>query len=269
MSKTARDTCEDILRENIRYNTEHEISPSENAVAERLLSRGDELADVYDELHEKLLRRPHALWQFMGMLLSAQAIWSPERIAEARSARDALKEINGKIEQHARALAELLKRRTQLHNTSGFSSDTLYHICDVIDAAGQGNGHYRSFLREPLQRLQGQFDLKYWPELSACLLVVAEDAADADVEATDPLTEAATTSSRPSTSDSVRMFLAYIEDCRGDYDGGLPRDFRVSDKSMATMMNVLLELPPERLLAAEYIKNLRQKLREGKRRTST
>lgn len=266
MSKTARDTCESILRENIRYNIENEILPSANVIAERLLSRGDELTGMYDEVYEKLHRRPHALRQFLGMLLTAQTFWNPERIAEARVARDALKEINGKIEQHARALAELLERRTQLHNTSGFSSDTLYHICDVIDAAGQGNGHYRSFLRAPLQRLQGQFDLKYWPELSDCLLVIAEDAADADVEATDPLTEAATTSSRPSPSDSVRMLLACIEDCRGDYDGWLPRDFRVSDKHMATIMNVLLDLPSEKLLSAEYIKNLRKKVREAEKK---
>lgn len=261
MNKTARETCEDILRESIRYNTENEILPSECAVAKHLLARGEELAEAYDELHEKLHRRPHALQQFLGMLLSAQAFWSPDKIAEARSERAALEEVNAKIERQARALAELLDERTQLHNSSAFSSDTLYHIRDVIDLANEDNGYYRTFLREPLMALCGQYDLKYWPELSRCLLVIANDAANAKPEATDPLTDAATSSNRPSISDSVMAFLAYIEDCRGEYDGGLPRKFQVSDKNMATLMNVLLDLPVERLLTAEYIKGRRQKAR--------
>lgn len=203
MSKTAREICEDILRENTRYNIQHEILPSENAVAEHLLAHGDELTDVYEELHEKLHRRPHALQQFMGMLLSAQAHWSRNEIAKARRERDALEKVNIMIEEQARTQAALLEQRTGLHNTSGFSSGKLYHIRDAIEQANEGNGHYRTFLREPLLDLCGRYDLKYWPELSRCLLAIANDAANAKLEPTDPLTGAATFSNRPSTSDSV------------------------------------------------------------------
>lgn len=263
MSKTARDCCEDILRENIRYNTEHKVWPSESAVAMHLLARGDELVECYEELHAKLHRVPQSLQQFMGMLLSAQAMWSPDKIAKARGDRDSLKAINAKIEKRARTLAALLEQRTKLGNTSGFSSETLYHIVDVIDQAGESNGHYRSFLRQPLQNLCGRYDMKYWPELSRCLLIIADDAASAKIEASDPLTGAATTSNRPSTADSVMLFLAYIEECRGDYIGALPRDFHLSDKNMATVMNALLDLPDDKLLAAEYIKGRRQKARRS------
>lgn len=267
MNKTARSICEDILRENIRCNTENEVLPSESAVAERLLGRGEELAEAYDEIYSKLCRRTYALHQFMGMLLSAQALWNPEKIAKAREDRDVLKEVNAKIEKQARVLADLLQRRTELNNTSGFSSETLYHIVDVIDRANEGNGHYATFLRKPLQGLCGQYDLKYWPELFRCLHVIADDAANAIVEATDPMTDAATASRRPSTSDSVMLFLAYIDECRGNYDGGLPRDFHLSDKNMATVMNILLDLPRDKILTAEYIKGRRQKARGGMSRT--
>ena len=90
---------------------------------------------------------------------------------------------------------------------------------------------------------------------------IANDAANSKLEPTDPLTGAATISNRASTSDSVMAFLAYIEDCRGDYDGALPRNFQVSDKNMATLMNVLLDLPVEKLLTADYIKGRRRKAR--------
>jgi hypothetical protein len=261
MSITARDTCEDILRKGIHYNILHKILPSENAVAERLLDRGDELAEAYQEVYDKLHCRPHALHQFMGMLLSVQAFWSPDKIAQARSDRAALVEINQKIERHARALAELMEERSRLHNTSGFSSRTMYHIRDVIDVANVNNGHYQTFLRESLEQLAGQYDLKYWPELSKVMMAIADDAEHAELEATDPLTEAATLSNRPSTSDSVMAFLAYIEDCRGNHDGALPRDFQLSDRSMASLLNVVFDLQVDKLLTAEYIKGRRQKAR--------
>lgn len=256
-----RQVCENILHEKIHYNIEHEVWPSENRVAERLLARGTELAEAYDEIYAKLHRRPLSLDQFLGMLLSFQAIWSPDKIALARSEREALEEANRKIEKKARSLAELLEQRSELNNTSGFSSGTIYHICDVIEQASVSNGLYQFHLRKELDRLSGQYDLKYWPALSKCLTALADDAAKAKSEATDPLTEAATTSKRSSTSDSVMGFLAYIEDCRGDYEGGLQRDFQVSDKTMATLMNVLLDLPADKLLTAEYVKGRRQRAR--------
>ncbi|MGE8286518.1 MAG: hypothetical protein ACN6RG_01080 [Stenotrophomonas sp.] len=261
MSKTARDVCETILREGIRYNLEHEILPSENVVARRLLDRSEKLTEAYQEVYYKLHHRAHAVKQFMGMLLSFQAFWSPEKIAQARADRDALVEINQKIQGHARALADLLEERTHLHNTSGLSSRTLYHIRDVIDAAYEDNWHYCTFPREPLEHLTGQFDLRYWPELSKIMLAIANDAEHAELEATDPLTEAATLSKRPSTSDQVLAFLAYIEECCGNHDGALPYIFQLSDRSMASLLNFVFDLPVDKLLTAEYVKGRRQRAR--------
>lgn len=262
MSKAARNVCETILQESIRYNLEHEILPSENVVARRLLDRSEELIEAYQEVYDKLHHRPHAVKQFLGMLLSVQAFWSPEKIAHARTDRDALVEINQKIQGHARELADLLEERTRLHNTSGFSSRTLHHIRDVIDAAYKENWHYRTFLREPLEHLAGQFDLKYWPELSKIMLAIANDAEHAELEATDPLTEAATLSKRPSTSDQVLALLAYIEECRGNHDGALPYGFQLSDRSMASLLNVVFDVPVDKLLTAEYVKGRRQRARD-------
>ncbi len=261
MNQIARDACEEILRKGIRYNILNNILLGENAVAERLLGRGVELTEAYQEVYDKLRRRPHALSQFLGMLLSLQAFWSPEKIAEARADREALAEINQKIERHARVLADLMEERARLHNTSGFSSRTLYHIRDVIDVASQDNGHYRTFLCGPLRHMAEQYSLKYWPKLDQVMLAIANDAEHAKLEATDPLTEAATLSNRPSTSDSVMAFLAFIEESRGGHDGTLPQDFQLSDRSMASLLNVVLDLPADKLLAAEYIKGRRQRAR--------
>lgn len=63
-------------------------------------------------------------------------------------------------------------------------------------------------------------------------------------------------------------FLANIEACRGDCRGALPQDFQASDKTIATLMNVLLDLPPDELLTAEYIKGRRKRARVLRRRGS-
>jgi len=129
--------CEAILIEGKRYNIEHGILPSENVVADRLLARGIELRDAYGELYEKLHPRPPALKAFLDLLLSTAAFWSPEKMAQARVARDELADVNRQIARKAEELAELLERRTDLNNTSGFSSETHYHVCDVIEAASR------------------------------------------------------------------------------------------------------------------------------------
>ncbi len=59
--------CEAILIEGKRYNIEHGILPSENAVADRLLARGVELREAYGELYENCSRvRRHSRfsWTF-------------------------------------------------------------------------------------------------------------------------------------------------------------------------------------------------------------
>lgn len=262
MRDNERPTCEAILRDEIAYNLDKGILPSEIAVARRLLSRTAELAEAFGEIHRKLHHHPDALRQFIGMLLSTGAFWNRDAVAQARQGREKLKQINASIEQHAQALAELLETRERLHNTCGFAGDTLHHIMDVIERANACNGFYASYLREPLTSLRTQFDAKYWPGLARCMGVIADDAARATVAATDALTEAATASSRPSMSDTVLAFLAYMEEARGDHAGALPPTFQPSDNALAAIMNVLLDAPPDQPITADYIKGRRRRARE-------
>src|SRR5690606_18510979 len=76
------------------------------------------------------------------------------------------------------------------------------------------------YIQERLDALHGQFDLKYWPSLSDFLRELASDAEDAVMEATDPLTAAATMTSRPSRTDFIKALLAAIDENRG---GAQPR----------------------------------------------
>ncbi|PJL68662.1 hypothetical protein B9Y61_11580 [Stenotrophomonas maltophilia] len=256
-------TCENILIEGKHYNIEHSILPSENAVADRLLARGIELKDAYEELHEKLYRHPPALKVFLDLLLSTAAFWSPKKIAEARNARDELVNVNRQIARKATELAELMERRTDLNNTSGFSSETHYHVCDVIEAASKENYLFESYVKKHLGGLSGQFDLKYWPSLSQFLLVLATDAQNAGMAATDPLTAAATVAARPSRADFFKALFAAVEENSAENYGQLPRGFKLTDGTLASLANCALDLGADDLADSGYVKRLRQRERGG------
>lgn len=261
----ALQACENILIEGKRYNVEHDILPSENAVADRLLARGVELKDAYGELYEKLHPHPPALKVFLDLLLSTAAFWSPEKIAQARVERDELAGVNQQIARKAEELAELLERRTDLNNTSGFSSETHYHVCDVIEAASERNYLFKSWVKERLDALRGQFDLKYWPSLDQFARELAADAESASMEPTDPLTAAATGASRPSRADFFKALLAAIEENSARNHGLLPKNFKLTDGTLASLANCALDLEPDELADSTYVKRIRQRERNGSR----
>ncbi len=237
--------------------------PSENAVGDRLLARGIELTEAYDELHGKLHAHPHALKVFLGLVLSTAALWSPEKIAQARAARGDLGTVNQQIARKAAELAGLLQKRSDLHNPSGFSTDTHYYVCDVIEAVAKSNYLFTSYVQERLDALHGQFDLKYWPSLSDFLQELASDAEDGVMEATDPLTATATMASRPSRADFIKALLAAIDENGGRNHGQLPNDFKVTDNTLASLASCVLDLGAEDLVDGPYVKRLRQRERDG------
>lgn len=255
--------CEQILREGKAYNVERNILPSENAIAERLLARRLELAEAYEEVHSKLHGHDGALPAFLGLLLSTAAFWNPEKIEEARSARADLAKVNRQIAQMAADLAGLLDQRFELHNTSSFSSDTHYHVCAVIEAAAARNHLFRSYVREPLKGLRARYDLKYWPTLSDCLQAVASDAEAAAPIPSDPLTAASTTASRPSLADFFKALFASMEENSTGNHGQLPDGFKLTDDTLASLVNCALDLAVDDLVDGPYVKRLRQRARAG------
>ncbi|KAF1725499.1 hypothetical protein CSC78_08520 [Pseudoxanthomonas japonensis] len=195
----------------------------------------------------------------MACFLSTGAFWSPDRIAKDRSDRDELVALNLAISKVAYELAGLLVQRDELHNSSGFYSDTHYDIVQVIDEASADNGRYTYYLKEPLERLGGRFDMKYWPALDAIVRTIAEDARRALVVASDPLTEGATRSKRPSTADFTRALEAAILENRAGLSSGIPKDFMLSDQAIASLVNVLIDLPADKMVDPVHVKNTRSK----------
>lgn len=135
----------------------------------------------------------------------------------------------------------------------------------MIEAASQHNHLFKSYVQERLDALRGQFDLEYWPSLGECLQELASDAEKAVMEATDPLTAAATTAARPSRADFFKALFTAIEENSARSYGQLPRGFKLTDRTLASLANCALDLGPDDPVDDAYMKRLRQRERNGPR----
>lgn len=261
-SKAAREICEALLKSERNSKIEKSILPSEVEVIDRLLERGLELEDAYEELHGKLSDRPPALKVFFDLLQSTAAFWSPNANQEARRGKAKLIAVNREIVEVATELAVLLNERTELKNHSGFSCDTLYHPVDAIHAAAKRNYSYENWVKEKLEVIAGQFDLKYWPLLSELVQAIADDAAQAAPLPHDLVTAAGTEGVRAGLADSFRAFFVALEESSARHYGFLPSAFEITDRSVAILMSCALGLDPDKVVDSAYVKRLRQRLRE-------
>lgn len=261
-SKCARDICEQLLKTERATKIEKGILASEVIVIDRLLERGLELGDAYEELCSKLLDHPPALKVFFDLLQSCAALWSPEANLEARRAKVKLVDVNRQIEESAQQLAILLNERDELKNYSGFSCTTYYHPVDVLHAAAEKNYSYQKWVKDQLESMRYQFDLKYWPSLSNCIQAIADDAAVATPRPHDAVTNAGTEGSRASLADSFKAFFVALDESNSRNHGFLPSRFEVTDRSMASLMSCALGLGPNETVDSSYVKRLRQRQRD-------
>ena len=253
--------CETALRSELAYNGDHEILASENAIIERLLARRSELADAYVEIFDRLGARHYGIPKLLGVVVTTAALWNPDQVAQSCTARDRLLKVNELIALRASELAQLLRERSELHDHSGFSGNTHYHICRLIEDGASGNYYFKSWVKKGLGALRGDFDLKYWPRIHEVIAALGRDAERVELEATDPITAAATEGSRRSRADFFKALYEAIEENSDGRFGTLPPGLRLTDNAIASLANCALDLPPDQLVDGAYVKRLRQRVR--------
>lgn len=257
--------CEILLRTMMEDLQAKHIWPNVCCIIDCMLKRRVELVEVYEEVHASLAQPPRALYMFWDVFVHAADGWSPEKSRAARQDREELLGINSRISELADQLAALLERRDSLHNYAGFSSNTCYHVLDIVHEASEHNALYESYVKDDLDRLQYQYDLKYWPALSEVVQAIGTDAEMAEVTANNPTTAAATESRKPGRSDFVKAFLARIDDNKVKERGFIPNGFTLSDSGLASLVNCGLDLAVDELVDADFIKRFRQRQRQAKR----
>lgn len=134
--RAARNACQEVLVALRQGDIDSTPTAPTIAIYDRLLARGAELADAFDEVHDKLQAHPRGIEIFLRSAVEIAAYWTPEANTTARAARTQLVEVNQKIAVAATELAGLFRQRSELSEGSGFTGGTYHSIRDVIDAAG-------------------------------------------------------------------------------------------------------------------------------------
>lgn len=253
-----------ILEEIRAYNLEKSIWPSETAVIEKILNRSAEMGSVYDELNKKLDENQQKhLWDG---LLSAATFWNPDVSRELRDVKRRLVQLNTDIAKSAEKLSELLRVRKELSETSAISAYEDYHPIHWLHRAGEDHHLYERWVKDHLQRLLGQFDLKYWPDSYEVVAAIGAFAEESEVYENNSWTEELLASPKLSMADHLRVILKVVEEKKrsGPFHYQLPQDFQLSNAAIATVINCSLDLDPDDMLTPEGIKRSRQNIRARK-----
>lgn len=254
--------CHTILLDIQRYNNDRRIYPAWNKIIDRLLVNSLDLNNAYSELHKKLNNHPHALRTVFERLVHLTASFNPGEIGGKRRKNKDLESLNTKIEKTANSLSLLLQQKEALKEREGFSCSGDSSVLRLIMNASNTNGHFNTFVRDNLQQLEGRYDSKYWPELSECLDVLANDIANSHIESIDPIVEAQISKNKAGTlTHFVEAFFEVIDENRSAHYGHVPNDFSLTDSCFATLVNYSLDLEPSELIGSDFIKTIRFRMK--------
>ena len=254
--------CKAFIQRELDDNKEKEIWMSYWSVMERMIERADELrlpfrelveAFGYSDMHEGCHPDNAYIW------LTLEHIWCSfdfrkEDVVNAREEFKELKALKEEIVELAVKLAAKLQRQSEIYETSGFSKPEYQFIDDLIEQASDGNYLYKSHVSEKLKSLIYQYDLKYWPSRSELIYAVA------DFEETQPNPKHCQFPDHVINgrqSDFKDFVIAF--DDKFDELNGLPTNFRFSNNAIADIINVVLNLPSDKLASSDAIRNVRSK----------
>ena len=250
----------EFLKSELKYNIERKILRSENVILKRFLERNLEMSDVYKELSGRIPSE-QGKEQILRSIVSAAAFWNPDEAKKLREDKKRLVDLNKQIAETAGKLAGLLHNRKEISEKSGFSAYDDYHFMEWVEKAAETNYMYKSYLADKIASLRGQFDLKYWPTSVEVIDAIKTFALETKVEARDTWTEASISSKKSSTADFVRTVCKAVEEQTEYSFFGIPNDFKLSDESLATVVNCALNLLDDDIIDSSYVKNVRQRMR--------
>jgi hypothetical protein len=250
-----------IERELKSYKEEGPIWMTYWPVMESMIKRADELKLPFQELIDQFGYSD----KFEGsppensyIWLSLEHIWfsldfRKEDAVKARNEYKELKTLKDDIVDLASKLASKLQRQSELYETSGFSKPEYQSIDDLIEQASEGNYLYKSHVSDKIKSLTGQYDLKYWPSRADLLtaIVVFEDAQPTPSHSQYP--EHVINGRESDFKDFVLSF---------DELNVLKTGFRFSHNAMADIINVVLNLPVDKLATGDTVRIVRNRFKE-------
>ncbi|MGI2171089.1 hypothetical protein ACROAE_13030 [Shewanella sp. MF05960] len=258
--------CKAFIERELKSNKQGHIWMSFWPVMERMIERSNELTPVFDELIGKFGYSD----KFDGyppnnsyIWLTLECIWMSINFCkkDVVQVRLDLKELNTlqeEIVELSERLALALRRHDKVYELSGFKKSDYQTAVDMIELASEDNHLYQNYVSDKIQSLLGQFDLKYWPTRAD----VVESIASFESRQPSPNhSELPENVLKGRASDIKDFVLAFDNSFNGFND--LPSGFRFSNNALADIINVILDLPSDRLATGDAIRIVRNRHNEN------
>lgn len=204
---------------------------------ERLLSRENEMQSVWQNIARQALT-----WQqcycLLEQIILAGRFSRTDIVSRLKADYHQLEELNRTISKTAAELAEMILARDAILNRNAFTLKRTTHIVELMGMAEDNEGLYRSYLHETLDGLTCRYEGKYWPGLPGVLQVIARE--HPEIGCLSESDRAIINGRGKILPDYLRELFSSIENVRqGPW--GLPKDFTLTDSSLATLATVTLE----------------------------
>jgi hypothetical protein len=252
--------CKAFISRELEENKASNIWMTYWPVMERLIARAEELTIVFDEIVEKFGYSDRDegyppnnsyVWLILEHIWVSSDYCKAD-VVNARADLQELKKLQKEIVEQSSKLADSLRKQNEFYESSGFHRQDYQSVTDMIDLASESNGLHKSHLSPKLKALSTQYDLKYWPSRAGVIQAIA------DYEKKQPLPkheQLPDTVIKGRASDIKDFVLAF--DRKFDDMNGLPSGFKFTNKAMAEIINVVLDLQPDKLVTPDAIKTVR------------
>ena len=257
--------CEKALDNIFAENAEMNILAKSNDIITRMLNQRVLLAEVYEEICEKLGESLGTIQAFFEICLRTARLYNQSEVSNSKAEYKSLQTINSEIAKEADKLKALLAEREQLENSSGHSCGAHYHIADLVCAAAKTNGkdHFLNKAEIVLEDLADVCEFKYWPTLEEIIGEIGKNAAAVKTYTRDKNLRAETVGQRYSKTLFWKALHNEIDEGKKAYINRIPPSFNMTNQALATLTNCLLELREDEWATAATVNSFKGNLRNS------
>lgn len=248
--------CLEWFKNDLSYNQQNDLWASLTPIYERIIKRASELGDFFEDIDSQLDYAQRKL--FLEVLIDVDMFWSSQCAEQIRKQYNFLSDSNERIASAIYQLETLLQEREDFTQERRWYSYVDTEVADVLFTAGKRNPLFNSHVSNKFQGLMS-YRNKYWPPMTELLNELGNRFQDAVIEPSDESLWLLVDQKRASNLDVLILFFTEIQNRKRGTR--LNKHFRLRDSSVASAINIAMDLPPEALFTAEKVKIGRQNLR--------
>ncbi|OLQ93070.1 hypothetical protein BIY22_00840 [Vibrio panuliri] len=260
------DFCVAFIERELEDNREKKIWMSRWPIMQRMIDQASNLERVFNELIHRFGYADKLAIHYESERPNAEAVWltlehiwmsedfAKEEFIQARTNRRELLKLQEDISELSCRLAGMLRRQSELYELSGFRRHDYQTAIDSLVQGGEHNYLFGAYVKNELESLAYQYDLKYWPSRADVVEAIGEfeelQPIPRHVEIPDAVLDGR-------ASDHKDFVLAF--DAQFDEINQLPIGFRFSNQAMADIINVVLDFPEDKLILGDTIRTIRNR----------